>query len=1026
MAECFIKSISPSIYLKKGAKALEQMIRIVVSSPANFNGAEVTAEYGNVCIGRQKYDLLDGENTLEFFIEESRETRNILFKLNYGESRSANCEIAVAPPKHWVVHVVQLSHHDIGYTDLASNVIKEQARNLTEAIAHAEQTELYPDDAKFRLVIEQTWSLDGFFRNASEKDIDKMIGLLQNGRFELTALYGNMISEICGHESLIRTAYQSAKLSRNYGIPVISAEHNDVPGISWGLSEVLANSGVKLICPGLPLYYGWGNMRFRSFWNAEEIFGYNAPGAFWWETPTGKQVLFWCNNQGCGGGSHGALPQLERDLERIDENGYPYSVIRFPVGGGYRDNSPYIKGYADTILKWNEKWAYPRLICSTNAKFYEDFIKAVPDNLPVWRGELPGQDYPSGATSTAIPLSVNRRNHNALISAEKLASAASLHTDYVYQNNRIDEAYEETILFDEHTWGYHFPAGPTARASEYEKALRAFRAEAFAAEVRDKSMAHIADKLKLKSGETYLVVFNQTSWTLTAPLAVNMREMDGTGSVMCPIPPEKEVLRGVILDYRWHTYPDNSCISGNFDLIDETTGENVLYDLTELNDVFEPVDFSPQRMGLGQGTKRYGGFEDPVILRYNLCFTAKNVPAHGYKAYRLRLKNELAEKPDMTKNTKNIHAIENDYYRIAADLKTMRITSIYDKEAERELIDPNGGDFYRFIIRSKNSSEENFDERCNLTIERKNTYEEIRIEASVIGHPVIRHNIRLCAGIKNIYFETSVFKDPTPLLNAHLAFPLKADNPNIRYESALSVIEPVKDYFPNGYSDVIAVQNWVRIQDGGYYMLWNSIDAPMAGFCKLWSGYVSPAHRCFVDESFRHDPQTESDYQKNGWIFSQLFNNNFGTNFSVSQTGLTVFRYCLTSGSGIISDSEAARWGWQVSSPQATIFTDRASQDGIFESCGKFLECDNPEVSVLNWKAAEDGRGYIVRLWNMSDDTQDTALAFAGFTVTAANLTDMVEVDLLDTSITIKQNMCVLKIKAREIVNVRVYLNRKG
>ena len=1015
MAECKINSIKPSICLRKGTAGLEQLLRITVSSSANIT-AELTAECDGVIIGRKKYDLLNDVNELEFFIKELPEIRKVLVKLSCGESQTEILEIDIAPPRHWTVHVVQLSHHDLGYTDIPSETLKEHVRYLAEAIDYAEQTESYPGDAKFRIVIEQMWSLENFLRTAEPEKKEKMIKLLQSGRFEAAALFGNMITEICGHETIIRTAYHSAELSRRYNIPVISAEHNDVPGISWGLSEVLANIGVKLFCPGLPLYYSWGDIKFRSFWNAEEIFGYNAPGAFWWETPTGKRVLFWCNNQGCGGDCRGDMPYLEDWLERSAENGYPYSVIRYPVQGGSRDNSPYIRAYSDTIREWNEKWTYPRLICSTNAKFYEDFSIVIPDDLPVWRGELPGQDYPSGATSTAISLSVNRRNHNALINAEKLAAAASLRAGYIYQTGRIDEAYEETLLYDEHTWGYHHSsAGPAGRISEYEKALHAFRAEAFSAEVCDKSMTYIADKLKLKPDEMYLVVFNQTSWTITKPISAPMRETDGTGSVMHDT---GEILKGVLLDYRWHVYPDKSYIYCGFDLIDESTGEVVPYDLVEMNDAFDPVDFASQRVGLSQGTNRYGFFEGPVILRYNICFKANDVPAHGYKAYRLSLKNNTV--PQITKYSED--TIENEYYRITADTETNRIMSIYDKEAKRELTDPNGVDFYRFIVRNKNLSEENYhDERFKLTSRQKNTYSEMCIEASAVGHPVIRHIIKLYAGIKNIYFETSIFKDPTPLLNAHLAFPLKADDPQFRYESALSVMEPVKDYLPGVYSDLIAVQNWVRIQDGDYYILWNSLDAPMTGFGKLWQGYVSPAHRCFVDESFRHDPQTEADYNQNGWIFSQLYNNNFGTNFSVSQTGSAVFRYCLTTGEGIVSDAEAARWGWQVSSPQTTIFTDRTSHDGIFGSCGSFLECDNSEVIVANWKAAEDGGGYIVRLWNASDKTQNVAVAFRE-QIKSANLTNMIEIDMPE-KLEIKKNTFVAAIKAKDILTARVHLS---
>ena len=1024
MGECEIKSVRPTFFLREGnggLEQLEQLVRIELSSSENIDGAEVFAESGGMLLARQKYNLREGENTLEFFIKEAKEPRKVLFGLVCGELEKT-LEVSISPPKHWVVHVVQLSHHDMGYTDLASNVWKEHARHLEEAVNYAEQTKDYPDDAKFRIVIEQAWSLDSFLQTAPKEPKEAMVRLLQNGQFELTALYGNMTSEICGHETLVRTAYKSAEISRRHGIPIISAEHNDVPGISWGLSEVLAGSGVKLFCPGLPLYYSWSNPKFRSFWNMEEIFGNGAPGAFLWETPTKKRLLFWCNNQGCGGDTRGAMPNLENWLENADKNGYPYSVIRHPVGGGNRDNSPYIKAYADTIRDWNAKWAYPHLICSTNAKFYGDFSKVIPADLPVWRGELPGQDYPAGATSTAIPTSANRRSHNALINAEKLASAASLHTDYAYQSGRLGEAYGESVLYDEHTWGYHLPAGPAARASECEKALRAYRAEAFSAEVCDKAMAYIADNLKLEAGHTYLVVFNQSSWPLNAPVSALMRELDGTGSVMVDA---GGYLRGVALDYRWHVYPDISCTEGGFELIDEETGESVPYDMRELSDAYEGADYAPQRVGLGHGTRRYGFFEDSRILRYNLCFVASGIPAHGYKAYR------LGKKSDSRANVRESagDTIENEYYLVTADQKTMRITSILDKETGRELIDAKGGDFYRFIVREKNSiGEDHRDERSKLTIQKNNTYSQIQIEASAFGHGVIRHNIRLYSGVKNIYFETSVFKEPVPLLNAHLAFPIKADSPQFRYESALSVMEPVKDYLPGTYSDLIAVQNWVRIQDGDHYTLWNSLDAPMAGFCRLWPGYVSPAHRCYVDESFRHDPQTEADYRQNGWIFSQLFANNFGTNFSVSQTGTAVFRYCLSSGKGRISDAEAAKWGWQAALPQAAMFTDRASEGGVFAPCGSFLECDNPETVVLNWKAAEDGGGYIVRLWNLSDRSQRAAIAFPGFAVTRANRANMVEVDLPEGGerVGLDQNACVVTVEPREVATVRVVLDRIG
>ena len=1015
-----IIAIKPSIFLKRVNETLMQLVQIDVQSVSGEHRIAITAYCGEKEIGHDTFALVDGKNALPFYIAEPERSQTVCFIFQADGAEIARQSIPVTPPRHWEVHVVQTAHHDPGYTDLPSNVLKLHNEHLDQAIDLAEQTAGYPDDARFRIVIEQAWSLHNFLKSARPERAAKMIDMLRAGRFEMTALFGNMTTELCGHETLIRALYHSAAISRQYGIPLVSAELNDVTGFSWGLSRVLTDAGIKFFCPGIPLYYNWGDQKFRSFWDVETIFGYDAPGAFWWEAPTDKRILFWCNNSGCGGEYYGSLASMVEGLENAAEKGYPYSVLRWPVVGGNRDNSPYILDYAETIRCWNETWAYPRLICSTDTMFYRAFTKVIPDNLPIWRGELPGQDYPSGATSTAIPTGVNRQNHNRLTTAEKLASAAALYTGMPYPRERLHEAYEESLWYDEHAWGYHFPAGPAARTSEYEKAVSAYRAEAFAGEVADKAMARLADQMRLTENALHLVVFNETSWAKTAPISVPMRELDGTGNVMrLKVDETGAHLKGALLDTRFHVVPDAAFTSGRFDLVDVSTGETVPYQITELTDPFAPTDYAPQRLGLGQGSQRYGFFEDPSILRFDIQFIAEGVPAHGYRAYELKPRDTAPEIVAASDLSVGSNGIENEFYKIKIDPVTCKIVSVLDKQAGRELVDTEDG-FYRLIVRDKNSAEQIAEHRMKCAIRVHLLSAEILIEAGAYGHPVIRHRITLYTGIKNIYFETSVFKDPTPLLNAHIAFPFAMNHPSFRYESALSVMDPVCDYLPGAYSDVIAVQNWVRVQDADFHILWSSLDAPLVSLCELWPGYVSPAHRCLVDDSFRHEPQRAEDYTKNGYIYSQLFNNNFGTNFSVSQSGQAVFRYCMTSGTGRIADADATRWGWQNAVAFATMFTDRAAPDGLLLPCGSFIECDCPEVQLLSFKAAENGEGHIMRFCNTTDVGREMRVTVPGRIVRFACRTNITEMDIPGGECVHDSNSFVLHIEANDIVTVRV------
>ena len=1034
-----ITDIKPSVFLKEVNNVSMQLIHVYIESSPATNSVELIATWKNRQIGSESFASIPGVNSYDFFIEELFEESNVTLIAKFDGAGFSKLNVTIYPPRHWTIHVVQASHHDLGYTDLSSNVLQQHSEYLNEAIDFAEQTADYPFDARFRIVVEQMWSLNHFIKTACKERTDKIIKLLQNRQFEMTALFGNITGELCNHETLIRAAYHSATLARRYGIPLLSAEHNDIPGLSWGISRVLTDIGVKLFFPGFPMYHTWAKddpdeachdgqseVKYRMFWDADKIFDGDKPGVFWWEAPSGKRLLLWSNDQSCGDiFSREVMLSMERELVRLEQARYHYSTLRCNVSGGWRDNTPYIRDFADIIRDWNAKWTYPHLICSTNAMFYHDLKEMLPADLPVFRGELPGQDYLSGATSTSLATSVNCRNQTALINAEKLASYASLYTDYHYQDKLLSSLAEEILLYNEHTWGYHYPAGPTARAALYEKAVHAFRAEAHAAEVRDKAMAHIVDNLKLQPDNLYLVVFNQTSWPLSTPISVPLREPDGTGNAMRLT--EQGSSKGYVLGYRWHVYPESY---DNFDLEDVSSGQIVPMELVKLRDAFEPVDHAPERVGLGSGTKRYGLFEDPVIIKHELFFVAEDIPAHGYKTYRLipreTRQSEYIEVSDQELNETDEpdsfnYMIENEFYIISADAKRMEIVSIYDKKAGRELVDKNGGGFYRLIVRDKNQTDELHESRTKITVRHNAIRSFIEFESLAYGHPVVRHRISLYSGIKNIYFETCLSKDATPMLNVHLAFPLQADEPRFRYESGLSIQNPVKDYFPGAFSDLIGIQSWVCIQDNKYYTLWSSFDAPAAGFCKLWLGNVSPAHRCYNDKSIIHDPQTELDYMQNGWIFSQLCNNNFGTNFYVSQQGTMIFRYCLTSGEGRISDPEAVRWGWQVTTYQSTMFTDRASMKGSLPHDGQFISIDTPEVAILNLKAAEDGNGYILRLWNFADANLKSEIRLAGKSVHSANLTNLTENDITNSGCLINNGALIVEIDPGEIINARIY-----
>lgn len=977
-----LAKITPTVCLCHAPQALRQQVRVDISNSGPACLASLAVE-GVVCAA---LTLPPGDSTHEVLIAEIAAPTELTFTLLVEGIAADQKRLPWQPVPRLRVHLVQHSHHDVGYTNLPSNVLREHCRFLAEALQFAEATADYPDEARFRLVIEQAWSLQEFLRGASAAQRDSMGALLRRGDFELTALFGNMTTELCGPEELLRALYPSQRIARQLGAAITTAEHNDVPGLSWGLAQALTEAGVRLFVPQLPRYWNWCDPPLQTFWDEAVLFPRGLPGGFWWEAPSGKRVLLW-DASGTGGDVRPDLPGLAERLTALVDHGYPYATVYWPVRGGARDNSPYLSAFCDTVHDWNERWAYPQLIVSTNARFEADLRPQLGD-LPVFRGELPGQDYPVGSASTAGATGVNRRAQVQLLVGERLAALAAEVVTHEYPAAELVQGYEDLLWYDEHTWGHHFPAGPAALASQAEKQVHAQRAAALAQDVTATALARLADTVQLPGEGLYLVVFNPLPQARDAAVCTPLRELENCGSTMGLVPGEG-YRRGFALTDRWHVHPPAAIVAGNFDLIDLATGESLSFQITDI-EADDPLPHAPERFGLAQGGKRYGMFERPDGLARDLRFVAKDLPACGYRTYELR---PTVQKATGTPKTPAGLVIENEFYRLQADRDNGRVVSLLDLETGHELLDPQAphrlGDL---VVRTP---EGELLPAAPATCRRRDcgpVQYSLEFAFSAPGHPQVRQIVSLQAGVKRVEVATRLLKDPTPLWDAHLAFPFALASPRFRYESALSLQTPLDDYLPGAYWDEVAVQNWVRVSGNGLSVLWSSLEAPLASLGELSRGYTSPAHSATITDRLQHPPGGAGQLQ-HGWLYSLLCYNNLGTNFAVSQCGSLLFRHSFTTARRI-SDAEAVQLGWEAVMPPETIFTD-GRREGTLPLTHSLLSLTGDPLVLLAVKRAEEGSGLVVRLWNPSaTETRSVLHLGPGFrqvrplTVTEQPLTD--------------------------------------
>lgn len=353
------------------------------------------------------------------------------------------------PVKPISVYLIPHSHLDIGYTDIQDEVKKVQWKNIEDAIEIAEQTENYPIGSRFKWNIEVLWALDSYLDSASAQKRNRLISAVQNGKIGVDGLYANLLTGLCSPEEWLRIADIIQKINKKCSIKIESAMISDVPGWSWSIVPILANSGIKYLSCGINSGDRIGTIRSEL-----------GDKPFFWVSPSGSEkILTWVHEQGYSafhyvgksGTSAGISiiePTIASYVNKLSEDNYPFDMtaLRYTIGS---DNGPPDKYLSANVKEWNEKYLSPKLIISTNLEFFKEFDKKYGQQLPELKGDLTPY-WEDGAASSPYETSINRQ------SADKLTQAGILFAQYspsFYQDELFEKAWQSVILFDEHTWG---------------------------------------------------------------------------------------------------------------------------------------------------------------------------------------------------------------------------------------------------------------------------------------------------------------------------------------------------------------------------------------------------------------------------------------------------------------------------------------------------------------------------------------------------------------------------------------------
>jgi len=357
-------------------------------------------------------------------------------------------DITLEEVEPMTLYLLHHSHTDIGYTHHQSLVEKMHHGFFREAVELWENTENYPEGARFKWNTEVTWAVESYLESCTPGEKEAFARTVREGGIGLDGLWANELTALCRPEELIQLLQRSAGVAEACGVELRSAMITDIPGYTWSLVPVMAKSGIR--------YFSAGTNVFHRIGDIKDVWG-DRP--FYWVSESGiDSVLTWFPERGyswfhTGLGSGKPKNLLTEEpvfeyVQQLSDSAYPYdiSIIRYNIGS---DNGPPHSALPDIVKAWNEKYISPGLTIATTSEAFAAFEDKYGHVLPSFRGDLTPY-WEDGAASSAKETALNRQ------AAERLEQALSLWVisgNKHYPTDDISQAWKNILLFDEHTWG---------------------------------------------------------------------------------------------------------------------------------------------------------------------------------------------------------------------------------------------------------------------------------------------------------------------------------------------------------------------------------------------------------------------------------------------------------------------------------------------------------------------------------------------------------------------------------------------
>ncbi|MEQ9297861.1 MAG: glycoside hydrolase family 38 C-terminal domain-containing protein [Cyclobacteriaceae bacterium] len=342
-----------------------------------------------------------------------------------------------------------------------------------------------------------------------------------------------------------------------------------------------------------------------------------------------------------------------------------------------------------------------------------------------------------------------------------------------------------------------------------------------------------------------------------------------------------------------------------------------------------------------------------------LAFVASDVPALGAKKYYIK-KGKVKTDGSVYVSTT---AISNDRIALGIDGTSGNISSLLDKQLNHQFVDAEDSTgfntyWYSGLIK------DNLSRHHSPTISIKENgplVSSLLIKSQGEGANSITQEIMLVDGLNQVNIINTV--DKLKIIeneNVRFSFPFAVPDGTVSVDIPWSVMNPAENQLKGANLNFFSAQRFMDVSNDQVGITLATPDAP------IWE--IGDMHGQHWMTDMKNRPWLKT-YTPSQRLYSWVMNNAWFVNYKAHQEGDISFRYTLQPHAAY-SHAIAKKLGMEQTTPLLLIPVSKSTK--VSES--PFTLSGSKEVIVSSFKPSADGRAWMIRLFNSSDNANQVQL----------------------------------------------------